>query len=139
MLLPSDRPSSGSLRGPKTMRAITRMMTSSGMPIEPNIRVTPGSAERVDPRRLAGKSLQVLGAIIEIPSRRGQGMRVHSTHMARFRFASALAVVVVLCAALGGLFGRGSVVAQDQLADLYKVFAAALSAVEENYAGEVQS
>ena len=61
------------------------------------------------------------------------------THMARFRFASALAVVVVLCAALGGLFGRSSVVAQDQLADQYKVFAAALSAVEENYAGEVQS
>ena len=61
------------------------------------------------------------------------------THMARFRFASALAVVVVLCAALGGLFGRSSVVAQDQLADQYKVFAAALSAVEENYSGEVQS
>ena len=48
--------------------------------------------------------------------------------MARFRFASALAVVVVLCAVLGGLFGRSSVVAQDQLADQYKVFAAALSA-----------
>jgi carboxyl-terminal processing protease len=59
--------------------------------------------------------------------------------MARFRFASALAVVVVLCAALGGVFGRSSVVAQDQLADQYKVFAAALSAVEDNYAGEVQS
>src|SRR5688572_4567325 len=59
--------------------------------------------------------------------------------MARFRFASALAVVVVLCAALGGLFGRSAVVAQDQLADQYKVFAAALSAVEENYSGEVQS
>ena len=40
--------------------------------------------------------------------------------MARFRFASALAVVVVLCAVLGGLFGRSSVVAQDQLADKYK-------------------
>jgi carboxyl-terminal processing protease len=59
--------------------------------------------------------------------------------MARFRFASALAVVVVACAALGGLFGRSAVVAQDQLADQYKVFAAALSAVEENYSGEVQS
>ena len=36
-LLPSDRPSSGSLRGPKMIRAITKMMISSGMPIEPNI------------------------------------------------------------------------------------------------------
>ena len=37
MLRPSDLPSSGSLRGPKMMRAITKMITSSGMPIEPNM------------------------------------------------------------------------------------------------------
>ena len=43
------------------------------------------------------------------------------------------------CAILGGLFGRSALVAQDQVADQYKVFAAALSAVEENYVGEVQS
>jgi hypothetical protein len=36
-LFPSERPSSGSLRGPKMIRAITKMMISSGMPIEPNI------------------------------------------------------------------------------------------------------
>src|SRR3954463_10607439 len=36
-LLPSDRPSSGSFRGPKMISAITKMMISSGMPIEPNI------------------------------------------------------------------------------------------------------
>src|SRR5436190_19568458 len=59
--------------------------------------------------------------------------------MARFRFASTLAVVVVLCAVLGGLFGRSAVVAQDQLDEQYKIFASALSAVEENYAGDVQS
>jgi hypothetical protein len=35
--LPSDRPSSGSFRGPKMISAITKMMISSGMPIEPNI------------------------------------------------------------------------------------------------------
>src|SRR5581483_11577852 len=38
MLLPSDLPSSGSFRGPKMIRAITKMMISSGIPIEPNIR-----------------------------------------------------------------------------------------------------
>jgi carboxyl-terminal processing protease len=60
-------------------------------------------------------------------------------HMARLRLASALAVVVVLCAVLGGLFGRSALVAQDQVAEQYKVFSAALSAVEDNYVGEVQS
>ena len=60
-------------------------------------------------------------------------------HMARFRLASATAVVVVAGAVLGGLVGRSALVAQDQVADQYKVFAAALSAVEENYVGEVQS
>jgi len=37
MLLPSDRPSSGSFLGPKMIKAITKMMISSGMPMEPNI------------------------------------------------------------------------------------------------------
>ena len=60
-------------------------------------------------------------------------------YMARLRLASALAVVVVLCAVLGGLFGRSALVAQDQVAEQYKVFSAALSAVEDNYVGEVQS
>jgi carboxyl-terminal processing protease len=60
-------------------------------------------------------------------------------HMARLRLASALAVVVVLCAVLGGLFGRSALVAQDQVAEQYKVFSAALSAIEDNYVGEVQS
>src|SRR5262249_30440503 len=36
-LLPSERPNSGSFRGPKIIRAITKMMISSGMPMEPNI------------------------------------------------------------------------------------------------------
>ena len=39
----------------------------------------------------------------------------------------------------GGWSARSALVAQDQVADQYKVFAAALSAVEENYVGEVQS
>src|SRR5688500_8982743 len=59
--------------------------------------------------------------------------------MARFRLASATAVVVVAGAVLGGLVGRSALVAQDQVADQYKVFTAALNAVESVYVGEVQS
>ncbi len=49
MLRPSERPSSGSFRGPKMMSAITRMMTSSGMPMEPNIGRTPADREPARP------------------------------------------------------------------------------------------
>ena len=51
-------------------------------------------------------------------------------HMVRYRSLSSLAGVVVVCAVLGGVLGRSSVVAQDQVAEQYKVFTAALSAVE---------
>ena len=60
-------------------------------------------------------------------------------YMARYRSLSTLAGVVVVCAVLGGVLGRGSVVAQDQVAEQYKVFTAALNAVESVYVGEVQS
>ena len=59
--------------------------------------------------------------------------------MVRYRSLSTLAGVVVVCAVLGGLLGRTSVAAQDQVAEQYKVFSAALSAVESVYVGEVQS
>jgi carboxyl-terminal processing protease len=59
--------------------------------------------------------------------------------MLRYRSVSALAGVVVVCAVLGGALGRTSVVAQDQVAEQYKVFSAALSAVESTFVGEVQS
>src|SRR5688572_11821104 len=36
-LLPNDRPRSGSFRGPKTSRATTKMITSSGKPRGPNM------------------------------------------------------------------------------------------------------
>src|SRR5579862_2462717 len=36
MPLPRERPSSGSLRGPNTTSAITKITMSSGIPIEPN-------------------------------------------------------------------------------------------------------
>jgi carboxyl-terminal processing protease len=59
--------------------------------------------------------------------------------MVRYRSLSTLAGVVAVCAVLGGVLGRSSVVAQDQVAEQYKVFTAALTAVESTYVGEVQS
>ena len=59
--------------------------------------------------------------------------------MARYRSLSSVAGVVVVCAVLGGALGREPVVAQDQVAEQYKVFTAALTAVEKEYVGEVQS
>jgi carboxyl-terminal processing protease len=59
--------------------------------------------------------------------------------MVRYRSLSTLAGVVVVCAVLGGILGREPVVAQDQVAEQYKVFTAALNAVESAYVGEVQS
>jgi carboxyl-terminal processing protease len=56
--------------------------------------------------------------------------------MSRYRSFSAAAFVIVLCALVGGLFGRQAVVAQDQLPKQYEVFSAALRAVEDNYVGE---
>jgi carboxyl-terminal processing protease len=46
--------------------------------------------------------------------------------------------VVVICAVVGGLFGRGAL-AQDQVPDQYRVFTSALQAIEENYVGDVES
>ena len=60
-------------------------------------------------------------------------------YMAHYRSLSTLAGVVVVCAVLGGVLGRSSVVAQDQVAEQFKVFTAALNAVESTYVGEVQS
>ena len=48
-------------------------------------------------------------------------------------------MAVVLCALLGGFFGRSALVAQDQIADQYKVFTAALDAVETEFVGDVES
>ena len=45
----------------------------------------------------------------------------------------------MFCALLGGFYGRSALVAQDQIADQYKVFTAALDAIETGYVGEVES
>ena len=56
-----------------------------------------------------------------------------------YRSVSAAGFVVLVCALVGGFFGRGALVAQDQLPEQYKVFTAALNAIEANYVGEVES
>jgi len=59
--------------------------------------------------------------------------------MRSYRTLSAAVFTVVFCALLGGFYGRSALVAQDQIPEQYKVFTAALSAVEGNYVGEVES
>jgi carboxyl-terminal processing protease len=59
--------------------------------------------------------------------------------MRRYRSLSAAVFVVLVCALIGGLFGRSALVAQDQLPEQYNVFTSALRAVENNYVGEAPS
>jgi carboxyl-terminal processing protease len=59
--------------------------------------------------------------------------------MRSYRSLSAAVFAVALCALVGGFFGRSALATQDQVPDQYKVFSAALTAVEANYAGEVES
>jgi len=59
--------------------------------------------------------------------------------MRRYRSLSAAGFVVVLCALVGGFFGRSALVAQDRIPDQYKVYTAALAAVEAEYAGDVDT
>src|SRR5688572_20859055 len=56
-----------------------------------------------------------------------------------YRSVSAAGFVVIVCALVGGFFGRGALVAQDQVPEQYKVFSAALEAIESTYVGEVES
>ena len=59
-------------------------------------------------------------------------------YMRKYRSLSAAVFVVVLCALVGGLFGRGAL-AQDQVPDQYKVFTSALQAIEDNYVGDFEA
>src|ERR671912_1076851 len=59
--------------------------------------------------------------------------------MRSYRSVSAAVFAVVFCALLGGFYGRSALVAQDQIPEQYKVFTAALGAVEANYVGEVET
>src|SRR6476659_2726567 len=59
--------------------------------------------------------------------------------MRRYPSLSAAVFVIVVCALVGGFFGRSALVAQDRVPDQYKVFTAALAAVESEYSGQADS
>jgi carboxyl-terminal processing protease len=59
--------------------------------------------------------------------------------MRRYRSGWLTALVVLVCALAAGQFGRGALLAQDQISDQYRVFGAALRAIEDTYVGEVAS
>jgi carboxyl-terminal processing protease len=58
--------------------------------------------------------------------------------MRSYRSLSAAVFAIALCALVGGFFGRSALATQDQN-DQLKVFTAALTAIEGNYVGEVES
>lgn len=82
---------------------------------------------------------QVLHWIIEMPSRRGQGKGVKSNNMRSYRSLSTAIFAIVFCALVGGLYGRSALATDDEVPDQYKVFTAALRAIEGNYVGTVES
>jgi carboxyl-terminal processing protease len=59
--------------------------------------------------------------------------------MRRYRSASAAVFAIVFCALVGGLYGRSALAIEDQVPDQYKVFTAALSAIDASYIGTVES
>lgn len=59
--------------------------------------------------------------------------------MRSYRSVSVAIFTIALCALLGGFYGQSALVAQDQIPEQYRAFTAALSAVEGNYVGMVES
>jgi carboxyl-terminal processing protease len=59
--------------------------------------------------------------------------------MRRYRSLSAAVFAIVFCALVGGFYGRSALAIEDQVPDQYKVFTAALSAVDANYVGTVDA
>jgi carboxyl-terminal processing protease len=57
--------------------------------------------------------------------------------MRRYRAVSTFVCAIVVSALVGGFFGRSASAADEKLPD-YRTFAAALSAIQANYAGEVE-
>ncbi len=59
--------------------------------------------------------------------------------MRNYRSISVAVFAVVLSALVGGFFGRSALATQDRVPEQYRIFTAALSAIEANYAGPVES
>ena len=59
--------------------------------------------------------------------------------MRRYRSLSIAVFAIVFCALVGGFYGRSALAIEDQVPDQYKVFTAALNAIDANYVGTVES
>jgi len=59
--------------------------------------------------------------------------------MRRYRSVSIAVFAIAFCALVGGFYGRSALAVEDQVPDQYKVFTAALSAIDANYVGTVES
>src|ERR1051325_8127059 len=59
--------------------------------------------------------------------------------MRRYRSLSAVVSAIAVCAIVGGFYGRRLVAADDKVAERYKAFTAALSAIETNYVDKIES
>src|SRR3954467_4174669 len=59
--------------------------------------------------------------------------------MRRYRSLSMAVFAIVFCALVGGFYGRSALAIEDQVPDQYKVFTAALSAIDATYVGTVES
>ena len=59
--------------------------------------------------------------------------------MQRLRPFSAVVFVIAISALVGGVFGRSAAAQNDKVADRYSTFAAALSAIEQQYVEKVES
>src|SRR5881392_117053 len=59
--------------------------------------------------------------------------------MRRYRSLSAVVSAIAVFALIGGLVGRRLVAADDRVADHYKAFTAALSAIETGYVDKIES
>ena len=59
--------------------------------------------------------------------------------MRRYRSVSIAVFAIAFCALVGGFYGRSALAVEDQVPDQYKVFTAALNAIEANYVGTVES
>ena len=59
--------------------------------------------------------------------------------MRRYSPVPALVFAIVVSALVGGFFGRSALATDDRIPEHYKTFTAALSAVEANYLGKIES
>jgi carboxyl-terminal processing protease len=59
--------------------------------------------------------------------------------MHRYRFVSVAALLVCVCAIIGGLWGRSALATEDRLPEQYRVFTTALAAVETGYVEKIAS